>query len=113
MGTNRHGIGTPARRRPAAAAAAAEVAGDPLARPSRRRSYGFRRGSRRARSNLSWMKKRHLDAHLLLLVTFALVAFGLVMVYSATSASAAIGGHDPSFYLKRQGVYAALGLALL
>jgi cell division protein FtsW len=35
------------------------------------------------------------------------------MVYSATSASAAIGGHDPGYYLKRQGVYALLGLGLL
>ena len=33
----------------------------------------------------------------------ALVAFGLVMVYSATSAAAAVGGNDPSYYLKRQG----------
>jgi cell division protein FtsW (lipid II flippase) len=42
------------------------------------------------------------------MVTLALVAFGLVMVYSATSAAAAVGGNDPSYYLKRQ-VYAALG----
>jgi len=47
------------------------------------------------------------------LVTLALVAFGLVMVYSATSAAAAVGGKDPSYYLKRQGVYAALGIVLM
>jgi len=50
---------------------------------------------------------------LLILVTLALVAFGLVMVYSATSAAAAVGGKDPSYYLKRQGVYAALGIVLM
>ena len=32
------------------------------------------------------------------------------MVYSATSASAAIGGGNPIYYLKRQGIYALLGL---
>ena len=40
---------------------------------------------------------------MLLLVTLALVAFGLVMVYSATSAPAALGGGDPTGYLARQG----------
>ena len=40
-------------------------------------------------------------------------AFGLVMVYSATSAPAALGGGDPIFYLKRQAIYAAIGVVLL
>ena len=48
-----------------------------------------------------------------MLVTLGLVAFGLVMVYSATSAAALLGDDDPSYYLKRQGVYALLGVALL
>jgi cell division protein FtsW len=48
-----------------------------------------------------------------MLVTFGLVAFGLVMVYSATSASATLANGDPAYYLKRQAVYAVLGLALL
>ena len=47
------------------------------------------------------------------MVTLSLVAFGLVMVYSATSAAAAVGGNDPSYYLKRQGVYAAAGIVLM
>src|SRR5437667_138439 len=59
------------------------------------------------------MKRRELDSRLLILVTLALVAFGLVMVYSATSAAAAVGGKDPNYYLKRQGIYAALGIVLL
>jgi cell division protein FtsW len=59
------------------------------------------------------MERRELDSRLLIMVTLALVAFGLVMVYSATSAAAAIGGNDPSYYLKRQGIYAAAGIALM
>ncbi len=59
------------------------------------------------------MKRGELDSRLLILVTLALVAFGLVMVYSATSASAAVGGSDPIYYLKRQVIYAALGIVLM
>jgi cell division protein FtsW len=59
------------------------------------------------------MKKAYLEWHVLLLVTLALVAFGLVMVYSATSAPAALGGGDPTRYLARQGVYALIGIGLL
>ena len=56
---------------------------------------------------------RRLETQVLVLVTLALVAFGLVMVYSATSASAALGDGDPNYYLKRQGVYAVLGVAVM
>ena len=59
------------------------------------------------------MKKSHLEWHVLLLVTLGLVAFGLVMVYSATSAPATLGGGDPTRYLARQGIYALIGLCLL
>ena len=59
------------------------------------------------------MKRGHLETNVLVLVTIALVAFGMVMVYRATSASAAIGGGNPAYYLKRQGIYALLGVALL
>jgi cell division protein FtsW len=54
-----------------------------------------------------------LEQRLLVLVTLALVAFGLVMVYSATSASAALGNGDPMNYLKRQAIYAVVGVALM
>ena len=47
------------------------------------------------------------------LVTLALVSFGLVMVYSATSASAALGDGDPMSFLKRQAVYALLGVVAM
>ena len=59
------------------------------------------------------MRRGELESRLLILVTLALVAFGLVMVYSATSAAAAVGGNDPNYYLKRQGAYAALGIGLM
>src|SRR3954470_924922 len=55
--------------------------------------------------------KRGAEWHVLTLVTLALTAFGIVMVYSATSASAAIGGTNPMSYLERQGTFAVLGLA--
>src|SRR5919109_536737 len=59
------------------------------------------------------MRKGELESRLLVLVTLGLVAFGLVMVYSATSAAAALGNADPSAYLKRQAAYAVLGVVLL
>ncbi len=59
------------------------------------------------------MKKGQFEAQLLLLVTLALVAFGLVMVFSATSASATVGDSDASYYLKKQGLYALVGIVLL
>ena len=54
-----------------------------------------------------------LEQRLLVLVTLALVAFGLVMVFSATSAAAALGNGDPIDVVKRQGIYALLGIGLL
>ena len=57
--------------------------------------------------------KGRVEVRILVLVTLALVAFGLVMVYSATSAAAALGNEDPSYYLKRQGIYAVLGICVL
>jgi cell division protein FtsW len=59
------------------------------------------------------VKKAQLESQLLALVTLALVAFGLVMVYSSTSAPAALARTDPMSYLKKQGVYALIGVALM
>jgi cell division protein FtsW len=59
------------------------------------------------------VRKGQFEARLLLLVSFALVAVGLVMVYSATSASAALQNGDPAYYVKRQAIYAGLGLVLM
>jgi cell division protein FtsW len=59
------------------------------------------------------VKKGQLESHLLVLITLGLVAFGLVMVYSATSAPAALARTDPMSYLKKQGGYALFGVALM
>jgi cell division protein FtsW len=59
------------------------------------------------------VKRGHLESNVLVLVTLSLVAFGMLMVYSATSASATIGGGNPAYYLKRQGLYATLGIVVL
>jgi len=58
-------------------------------------------------------RRGHLEYHLLVLVTLGLVAFGLVMVYSASSARATLAADDPAYYLKRQALYALIGLAAL
>jgi len=54
-----------------------------------------------------------LEFQLLALATLALVAFGLVMVFSSTSATATLGGGNASAYLVRQAVYAVAGLAAM
>ncbi len=52
---------------------------------------------------MSGRKRPHsLEWQLLVLVPLALTAFGLVMVYSATSAPAALGNGNPVGYLERQ-----------
>jgi cell division protein FtsW len=58
-------------------------------------------------------RKGQLESQLLVLVTLGLVAFGLVMVYSATSAPAALAQTDPMSYLKKQAAYALIGVALM
>jgi cell division protein FtsW len=51
--------------------------------------------------------------NLLVLVTAALVLFGLVMVYSATSGSAALGNANPLGLVEKQAIYAIVGVGLL
>jgi cell division protein FtsW len=51
--------------------------------------------------------------NLLVLVTAALVLFGLVMVYSATSGSAALGNANPLGIVEKQVMYALVGVVLL
>jgi len=63
---------------------------------------------------MSAKEKRHqFEWNLLLLVTAALVLFGLVMVYSATSGSAALGNGNPLGFVEKQAMYAIVGVALL
>ena len=58
-------------------------------------------------------KQLQFEWNLLVLVTAALVLFGLVMVYSATSGSAALGNGNPLGMVEKQAIYAIVGLALL
>jgi cell division protein FtsW len=58
-------------------------------------------------------KKFQYEWNLLVLVTTALVLFGLVMVYSATSGSAALGNANPLGFVSKQAIYAVLGLIVL
>jgi cell division protein FtsW len=59
------------------------------------------------------MRRGELESRILILVTLALVAFGIVCVYSATSAPAAVGGGNPNYYVERQVLYALLGIVLM
>ena len=58
-------------------------------------------------------KQLAFEWNLLVLVTTALVLFGLVMVYSATSGPAALGNTNPMSFLERQVVYALAGVVVL
>lgn len=59
------------------------------------------------------MKKRGSPDFILLLMTIAWVGFGMVMVYSASSAETAHLQGDPMFYTKKQLLAAAIGFVLL
>lgn len=43
-------------------------------------------------------------------IVVALIAFGVVMVYSASAVQATLHLHDPQYFLKKQAAYAAVGL---
>ena len=58
-------------------------------------------------------KRHQFEWNLLVLVTTALVLFGLVMVYSATSSSAALGDANPLGFVEKQVTFAVVGGALL
>jgi cell division protein FtsW len=46
-------------------------------------------------------------------LTIALMGFGVVMVYSASVIEATVVYGDPQYFLKRQAIYAAVGLAIM
>lgn len=51
-----------------------------------------------------------------LMLTLLLVGFGLIMVFSASSASAyyeALSKHDPTYYIKRQLLFAVAGIVIM
>lgn len=49
----------------------------------------------------------------IMLMAIALTCFGVVMVYSASSVMAAKRFHDGFFFLKRQGLFALLGMGIM
>ena len=59
------------------------------------------------------MKGRGKIDYILLIVVLALVSFGIVMVYSTTAILAGDRFGDPTFFLKRQALYAAIGFSLM
>jgi cell division protein FtsW len=71
----------------------------------KRPSRAGRRGAQAAANEVEY--------HLLLLLTLGLVAFGLIMVYSASSGVAVVDGQNPLSTLIRQGVYAVIGVACM
>ena len=59
-------------------------------------------------------RKPRLEYSLLYTATLCLLAYGAVMVYSASSATSLLDGSgDPSYYLKRYLVFGAVGLVVL
>ncbi|HEY2311075.1 MAG TPA: putative lipid II flippase FtsW [Gaiellaceae bacterium] len=58
-------------------------------------------------------KRLQFEWNVLVLVTTALVLFGLVMVYSASSGSAALGNANPLGIVEKQAMYALVGVVLL
>ncbi|HEY2517248.1 MAG TPA: putative lipid II flippase FtsW [Polyangiaceae bacterium] len=46
-------------------------------------------------------------------IVVALIGFGVIMVYSASTVQGTVQHHDPQFFLKRQAAYAIAGLLLL
>lgn len=53
------------------------------------------------------------DARALFGIVLFLVSFGIVMIYSATSAQAIVSGGDQFGIVSRQVIYAGMGMALL
>jgi cell division protein FtsW len=51
--------------------------------------------------------------YILLILVLALVGFGIVMVYSTTAILAGDRFQDPTFFLKRQAIYAGIGFLLM
>lgn len=46
-------------------------------------------------------------------IVIALIGFGVVMVYSASAVQATLHWHDPQFFLKRQAMYAFVGVVTI
>ncbi len=66
----------------------------------------------RKRSSSARVKSNYFDYSLLFIILF-LVAFGLVMVFSTSSYTAELKQQSATYYLKRQGAFALLGIAVM
>jgi cell division protein FtsW len=64
------------------------------------------------KSDTSWPRMGAVDP-VLAAVVIALVGFGVVMVFSASTIEATVTFHDPYYFLKKQGAYAVLALAVM
>jgi cell division protein FtsW len=81
---------------------------------ARRASGAPRSDGRRARRKAVANKSQPLEQRILLTATLCLLAFGAVMVYSASSATSLLQGQgDGSGYLVKYLVYGAIGLVLM
>jgi cell division protein FtsW len=58
-------------------------------------------------------RKRPIEYSILYTATLCLLAFGAVMVYSASSAESLLSSGDSSFYLKRYVMFGAVGLVVM
>src|SRR5437763_12340165 len=93
---------------PAAAARRAGRGGPPTARAGLARDGSETRRSSRSRAQQS------LEQRILITATLCLLAFGAVMVYSASSATSLLQGHgNGSGYLVKYLAYGAIGLVLM
>lgn len=78
---------------------------------ARRRPVKTNNRTRKKKSSMLF-KSDFFDYSLLFIVLF-LVALGLVMIYSTSSYTAELKTGDAAHYLKRQGVFAALGIVAM
>lgn len=80
----------------------------PMTHTARRRSRGGR--SERGDRTIFGVPERFMRPRIILLVTVGIIAgFGLLMVYSASSVTALQSTGDPTYYLKRQLGFMAVG----
>ena len=56
--------------------------------------------------------KKKMDYNLLIII-LSIVIYGLLMVYSASNITASYKYHDPYYYIKRQALFAGIGIALM
>ena len=94
--------------RAASRAAAAAAPARPRANAKRARAT-----TPRVQPHARAIPQGRLEQRVLGFVTLGLVAFGLVMVFSATSTPAALANSDPMTFLTKQAIYAFGGIVLL